>query len=145
MSKKQTTIKTRFVKNKDKQELLTLLKEMTDKPINFQIGNVIKDKNCHAIVLENESENVVGFGALVVHLVPAFGYVGSIEDVVVGEAFRGQGLGGKLMDELIRIAKAQKVIHINLTSRPERVASHKLYLKKGFFLRDTGMYRLNLE
>jgi GNAT superfamily N-acetyltransferase len=145
MPKKQTTTETRFVRNEDEQALLALLKEMTDKSINFQIENVIGDKNCHAIVLENESGNVIGFGALVVHLVPAFGYVGSIEDVVVGETFRGQGLGGKLMDELIRIAKDQKVIHIDLTSRPERVASHKLYLKKGFFLRDTGVYRLNLE
>ncbi|MFZ2188168.1 MAG: GNAT family N-acetyltransferase [Candidatus Moraniibacteriota bacterium] len=140
-----SNIKTRFVRPDDEKQIIALLKEMTDKPINFQIENVIEDKNCHAIVLENENEEVIGFGALVVHLVPAFGYVGSIEDVVVGETFRGQGLGGKLMDELIRVAKDQKVIHINLTSRPERVASHKLYLKKGFFLRDTGVYRLNLE
>ena len=145
MPKKQAAIKTRFVKHDDEQQLIPLLKEMTDKPINLHIKDVIRDENCHAIVLETEDGKIIGFGALAIHLVPVFGYVGNIEDVVVGEAFRGQGLGGRLMDELIEIARKRKLARINLTSRPERIASHKLYLKKGFFLRDTGVYRLSLE
>jgi GNAT superfamily N-acetyltransferase len=138
-------IKSRFVRHDDEKQLIALLKEMTDKPINLRIEDVINDANCHAIVLENENGKVVGFGALVIHIVPVFGYVGSIEDIVVGEDFRGQGLGGRLMDELIETARKQKLVRINLTSRPERIASHKLYLKKGFFLRDTGVYRLDLK
>jgi ribosomal protein S18 acetylase RimI-like enzyme len=145
MSKKQTAIKTRAVRHDDEKHIIALLKELTEKPINLLIKDIVNDNNCHAIVLENEDGKVVGFGALIVHIIPTKGYVGRVEEIVVAESFRGQGLGERLMDELIEIGKKRALVRIDLTSRPARVSAHKLYLRKGFFLRDTGVYRLSLE
>ncbi len=69
---------------------------------------------------------------------------GYVEDVVVDEAYRGQGLGMLLMRALIVAAKKKKLSHLNLTSRPSRVAANKLYQKLGFEKRDTNVYRLKL-
>lgn len=145
MPKKQMDIKSRFVRHEDAPQLITLFKELTNDPINLQIETVIADKNCHAIVLENEDGDVIGFGALVIHMIPIKGYVGRIEDVIIQEDFRGQGLGIKLLDELIEIAKKQELANITLTSNPKRIAARNLYLKKGFYLRDTGVFHLDLK
>ena len=145
MSKKQATIKTRLVRHEDGPQLVTLFKELTTDPINLQIETVISDENCHAIVLENEDGSVIGFGALAIHLIPIKGYVGRIEDVIVQEAFRGQGLGERLLDTLIEIARKQEIANITLNSSPKRIAARNLYLKKGFYLRDTGVFRLDLK
>lgn len=67
---------------------------------------------------------------------------GYVEDVVVDEAYRGQGLGVKLMDALILEARKKKLGSIHLTSRPARVAANKLYQKLGFEQRETNVYRL---
>lgn len=69
---------------------------------------------------------------------------GYVEDVVVDEAYRGQGLGALLMRALIATAKKKKLSHLNLTSRSSRVAANKLYQKLGFEKRDTNVYRLKL-
>ncbi|MFZ2555359.1 MAG: GNAT family N-acetyltransferase [Minisyncoccia bacterium] len=69
---------------------------------------------------------------------------GYVEDVVVDEAYRGQGLGAKLMNALIAEARKKKLGSIHLTSRPARVAANKLYQKLGFEQRETNVYRLKL-
>lgn len=69
---------------------------------------------------------------------------GYVEDVVVDEAYRGQGLGVKLMDALIAEARKKKLDSVHLTSRPSRVAANKLYQKLGFEQRETNVYRLKL-
>ncbi|MCX6761883.1 MAG: GNAT family N-acetyltransferase [Candidatus Moranbacteria bacterium] len=145
MPKKQTAIKTRFAKHEDETQLIALFKELTDDPINLQIETVVGDENCHAVVLENKDGSVIGFGALVIHLIPLKGYVGRIEDVIIQEAFRGQGLGERLLDKLIEIARKQEIANITLNSNPKRIAARNLYLKKGFYLRDTGVFRLDLK
>ncbi len=48
------------------------------------------------------------------------------------------------LDELIKIAKKQEIARITLTSNPKRIAARNLYLKKGFHLRDTGVFHLDL-
>jgi ribosomal protein S18 acetylase RimI-like enzyme len=70
------------------------------------------------------------------------GRTAHIDDVVVDEAYRGQGLGALLMQQLIERARKRQVIFIELTSRPSRVAANKLYQKIGFALRETNVYRL---
>lgn len=147
MTKKITPkkLKARPVKHEDEHKVISLLKELTEKPISLLIDDLISDANCHAIVLEDEDGEVIAFGSLVVHLVPSKGYVSRIEDIVVRESHRGQGLGDMIMEELLGIAKKREVVRVDLTSNPTRTSAHKFYLKKGFFLRDTGVYRMPLE
>ncbi len=56
---------------------------------------------------------------------------GFLEDVYVDENFRGQGIGTKLIKEIIKVAKRYKCYKIVATSRYKRVKVHQLYEKLG--------------
>jgi ribosomal protein S18 acetylase RimI-like enzyme len=87
--------------------------------------------------------SVAGMGMLSV--VPSFHPYGIIDNVVVHERHEGKGVGRMIMEELIKDAKACKLHHIDLTSKPSRERANKLYPKVGFELRETNVYRLNLS
>jgi phosphinothricin acetyltransferase len=91
-----------------------------------------------------DKKKIIGFAALVLCLVPCKGYVGWVEDVVVDKNYRGQGLGRKLMLELLKIAKKQKLKIVDLSSKLDRIEARKLYESLGFELRDSGIFRLKL-
>ncbi len=64
-----------------------------------------------------------------------------IEDVVVDEAVRGQGVGEALSREAVRRAAAAGARTVDLTSRPSREAANRLYRRLGFVERETNVYR----
>ncbi|MDR3319282.1 MAG: GNAT family N-acetyltransferase [Clostridiales bacterium] len=55
-----------------------------------------------------------------------------IEELVVGEKYRRNGVGQKLLDACIAFAGERECQSIVLTSGNERYAAHKLYEKNGF-------------
>lgn len=55
-----------------------------------------------------------------------------IENVVTDKNYRGQGLGKKVMDEAIRIAKENDCYKAFLESGVQRTEAHKFYEKMGF-------------
>ncbi|OGY23194.1 MAG: hypothetical protein A2172_02335 [Candidatus Woykebacteria bacterium RBG_13_40_15] len=65
-----------------------------------------------------------------------------IEDVVVDEPFRRQGIGRELSKVAIALVEELAVETIDLTSTPDRLAAHSLYESLGFEKRDTHVYRL---
>lgn len=67
-----------------------------------------------------------------------------IEDVVVDERMRGRGLGRKVMEKTLAALKAMDVRHVELTSRPSRVAAQALYRSLGFTQRKTNVMELDL-
>lgn len=68
-----------------------------------------------------------------------------IEDVVVHEDYRRQGIARRLFTEIISIAREMKITHINLSVRPHRIEANQLYEKLGFKLHHTNYYRYVLE
>jgi ribosomal protein S18 acetylase RimI-like enzyme len=64
-----------------------------------------------------------------------------IEDVIVDEAARGQGIGQVLTIEALRIAGQAGARTVDLTSRPSREAAGRLYERVGFQSRSTRLYR----
>ena len=65
-----------------------------------------------------------------------------IEDVVVDESFRGQGLSKLLVAHAIEFTKAKQVPSLMLTSNPKRIAANKLYQGMGFGRKETNVYRM---
>jgi ribosomal protein S18 acetylase RimI-like enzyme len=103
---------------------------------------ILENKNV-VMVVAKEGQRIVGVATL--YIQQKIGKRTShIEDVVVDEEFRGQGLGKKLIQTLISAAKTRKVGTIHLTSRPERTAANALYKKLGFKLKKTNPYSLHL-
>lgn len=92
-------------------------------------------------VVARDGAKVIGMAAG--YLIVKFGKkIGYIEEVVVSEAYRGQGIGRKLLELIIEEAKKARTRQLYLTSREGRTAANALYQKLGFEKRDTNNYRL---
>ena len=104
------------------------------------LDTIASGKNSIFVIARDEGK-VVGMATayLVAKLGKTTGYV---EDVVVSETQRGQGIGIKLMERIIEEVKKTKVKYLYLTSREGRTAANALYQKLGFEKRDTNNYRL---
>lgn len=83
---------------------------------------------------------IVGALTLVVFPIPS-GKRARIEDVVVDDAARGQGVGSVLTQEALSIARVLGARTVDLTSRPSREAANRLYERMGFARRDSSVYR----
>jgi ribosomal protein S18 acetylase RimI-like enzyme len=86
---------------------------------------------------------IVGSLTLVRYRIPT-GLKMWIEDVVVDEAARGHGVGEALNLAALDEARRHGAKAVSLTSRPSRVAANRLYLRIGFTVRDTNVYRYDL-
>lgn len=86
---------------------------------------------------------IVGSLTLAVFRIPT-GLRAWIEDVVVDGAARGAGAGAALVEAALELARAQGCRTVDLTSRPDREAANRLYLRMGFTQRSTNCYRFEL-
>ena len=134
----------RELKKEDGIQINELFKQLTDDPIFFDIDLVINETSIFTIVIEDIGQ-IIGFGCLIKYLVPTKGQIARLEDIVIDSSYRGKGIGSTLLDKLIEIAKKNGFQMLELTSRPQKTAARSLYLSKGFELRDTGVFRMNLK
>ena len=90
------------------------------------------------------STSLVGMLTLVIFAIPT-GIRAIIEDVVVDQRYRGQGIAQALTKEALVLAEAAGARTVDLTSRPSREAANRLYQKLGFQKRDSNVYRYTLR
>lgn len=57
---------------------------------------------------------------------------GIVEDVVVSDEYRSQGIGKKMMEYAMEICKKNKCYKLTLSSNIHREGAHKFYEKLGF-------------
>jgi len=100
----------------------------------------IVDSGATTLLIARAPDQVVGTLSLVMFAIPT-GLRAWIEDVIVDEGARGQGVGEALTIEALRIAKQAGARTVDLTSRPSREAAGRLYERVGFQSRSTRMYR----
>ena len=104
------------------------------------LNNALNDANVHVYVIRDEGY-IVATGTLCIKHTLEF-TIADIESVVVSSKCRGRGYGKELMTAMIEAAKKMNVHHIQLTSRPARVAANKLYQDFGFERYETNCYKL---
>lgn len=110
---------------------------------------VLKAKNIKALLADKtmrlfgvfDGKRLVGTATLVLVL-KLGGIRAVVEDVVVDSAYRGRGLGEKLMREVLKDARKCKAEKVSLTSRHDRVVAHALYKKLGFTIKETNVFQL---
>lgn len=113
--------------------------ELTDEDIKEMI-----DSQMVHLLLAKEKENIVGMVTVIVYRIP-FKKKAWLEDLVVDPRAQGKGIGKKLVDAGINLAKKENVKILDLTSRPFREAANILYTKAGFEKKETNVYRLVLS
>jgi ribosomal protein S18 acetylase RimI-like enzyme len=123
--------------------LLPQLSSSSPAPANEDLARIIGDP-ATTLFLARDDGRIVGMLTLVLFLLPS-GLRAWIEDVVVDDEARGGGIASALVQAALDHASAQNARTVDLTSRPEREAANRLYLRLGFEQRSTNVYRRTLE
>lgn len=102
--------------------------------------NMINDKNYKILIGEVN-------GKLVANLIlkTEFNYIKNLKHskvhyVCVKEEYRNNKIGTKMIDYVIN-SVGNDIEFIELTSRPEREFANRIYLKAGFKIKNTNIYR----
>lgn len=123
-----------------------LLEQLTNRPVKLTettLKEIISQENTHLFFLLAD-QKIAGMLTVGIYHSPTGGKAW-IEDVVMDEKYRGQGLSKQLVTHAVRFVKEQGIPLIMLTSNPTRIAANKLYQKLGFEQKQTNVYRMNLE
>jgi ribosomal protein S18 acetylase RimI-like enzyme len=105
-----------------------------------ELGEMVGSPASALLVARGADGAIVGTLTLVLFRIPT-GIRAWIEDVIVDESVRGQGVGAALSLDAVRRARAAGARTVDLTSRPSREAANRLYARLGFEERDTNVYR----
>lgn len=109
-------------------------------PLGQEGLDAIVGSSANTVLIARSAGAIAGTLTLVMFPLPT-GLRAWIEDVVVDQSARGQGIGEALTREALRIAREAGARTVDLTSRPSRVAAGRLYERLGFALRDSRLYR----
>lgn len=122
------------------ERLLPQLSSTPPQQVEAQLIRVVRSTLNRLLLARNARGQIVGTLTLVLFDIPT-GHRAWIEDVVVDEHHRRQGVGRALVDEALRLAEVSGARSVDLTSRASRRAANSMYRELGFTERDTIMYR----
>jgi len=111
-------------------------------PVPDELAELLEQRGI-TLLVARDAEAIVGVLTLVVFRIPT-GIKARIEDVVVDESARGQGVGEALTRQAVRLAGEAGAVHVELSSHPSREAANRLYRRLGFAERETNVYRHTL-
>jgi ribosomal protein S18 acetylase RimI-like enzyme len=122
------------------RKLTPQLSKTSPIPGGAELAEIVRSPATILLVARDGDKGIVGSMTLVLFRIPT-GIRAWIEDVVVDEASRGQGVAEILCREALNRASAAGARTVDLTSRPSREAANRLYRRLGFVQRDTNVYR----
>lgn len=122
------------------------LDQLTSSPMTLteeMFHQLLVSSNSHLFFLLKD-EQIAGMLTVGIYHSPTGGKAW-IEDVVVDESFRGQGLSKLLVAHAIEFTKSKEIPLLMLTSNSKRVAANKLYQTMGFERKETNVYRMKFK
>lgn len=129
------------VVKEDSEDFITVrnLLLQLDPQARFLEYNFLAAHHNGFVAKEYDGEKLIGFGSIFPrHTILRRQAV--VEDMIVDHAYRGKGLGRKILQQLLEWARVHNIEVIELTSHPSRVAANELYKKSGFVLHPTNHY-----
>ena len=124
--------------------LIPQLSSSSPPPDRDDLAEMVDSSATIVLMARDGSGSLVGSLTLALFRVPT-GLRAWIEDVVVDESARGAGAGEALVQAAVARAETLGARTVDLTSRPSRAAANRLYLRMGFELRTTNVYRYSRE
>jgi ribosomal protein S18 acetylase RimI-like enzyme len=125
------------------QALVPQLSRSSPPPGRDVLERIVADP-ATTLFVARDGGRLVGMLTLAVFEIPT-GVRAWIEDVVVDAAARGSGAGAGLVQRALDRAGELGARTVDLTSRPDREAANRLYVRMGFEQRQTNVYRRTLE
>jgi ribosomal protein S18 acetylase RimI-like enzyme len=123
--------------------LIPQLSSSSPAPGPDELAAIVDDPSS-VLYLARMDGRIVGSLTLALYQIPT-GLKAWIEDVVVDEAARGQGIGEALNAAALDEARRRGAKDVSLTSRPAREAANRLYQRLGFRPYETNLYRFHLR
>lgn len=122
--------------------LLHMLSPQSQPVDSSRLRSLIEEERLHLFVCRDDNAGIMGM--LTLTCCPTLARDRYwIEDVIVDEAFRGQGAGRALLRAAVGYARQElKASCIYLTSNPSRVQARALYRSEGFEEYETGVFRI---
>jgi GNAT superfamily N-acetyltransferase len=96
-----------------------------------------------SLLVAREGEQIIGTTTVIVYTTP-FWIKARLDEVVVDDAARGKGVGEALVKASLDLARNKGVEVVELQSGLQREAAQRLYVRMGFKLRETNVYRIVL-
>jgi ribosomal protein S18 acetylase RimI-like enzyme len=126
--------------------LIPQLSHSSPPPTIEQLRRIVEAPATALFVATNGAgdAHVVGMLTLATFMLPT-GVRAWIEDVVVDDEARGAGVASALVAAALERAQEQGARTVDLTSRPDREAANRLYVRLGFERRETNVYRRTLR
>jgi ribosomal protein S18 acetylase RimI-like enzyme len=121
------------------QRLIPQLTENNPPPSLDLLTALVESESSTLLVARADDSSILGAASLTMYLVPT-GLRAIIEDVIVDESARGQGIGEALVRRCLEIARERGVPAVTLTSNPKRESANRLYQRMGFIRRETNAY-----
>jgi len=115
-------------------------------PTREELSEMIKSETSTTFIarLRDENKTVVGTLTLITYRVPT-GLRARIEDVIVDESFRRQGVAKALILYSLNVAQNAGADGVALTSNPQRIEANNLYQRMGFKRWETYLYFYKFE
>ncbi len=124
-----------------------LIPQLTNRrlpPDQHALTQLIASDSSILLVARQAGSAIVGTATLVLFRTPV-GLHARLEDLIVDQAARGQGVGEGLINEVLGLAQQAGADYISFTSNPAREAANGLYLKMGFKRWETNVYRMDFS
>ena len=124
------------------ERLIPQLSSSSPPPTAQELAEIVASPDS-VLYLARHDGRIVGSLTLAFYRIPT-GLKAWIEDVVVDESARGQGVGEALNTAAIDEARRRAAKNVGLTSRASRETANRLYQRLGFSPYETNVYRLTL-
>jgi N-acetylglutamate synthase-like GNAT family acetyltransferase len=128
----------RNLEKKDAPEVALLILQLTKNIIEpDKLQSRIEDlsvKTTSQFFVAQLKDAIVGFGGLAWYVIPSKGLIGWVEEVVVDENHRRQGIATLLTRRILDFAKEKDIKQLKLTSSTKE--STGMYIKLGFSKKD---------
>ena len=124
--------------------LVPQLSRSSPAPDAVTLGRIVDSEASTLLIARDDAGRIVGSMTLAMFRIPT-GLRAWIEDVVVDQDARGQGVGRELNERALEIAREAGARTVDLTSRPSREAANRLYQRLGFVERETNVYRFTFD
>lgn len=124
------------------QRLMPQLTRHSAPPTREELVEMSQSEQVFVFLAKDPDQHgfIVGTATLGTFRTPT-GVHGWIEDVVVDQDYRRQGIGKALTEACLGQARALGLRNVNLTSRSTRCEANQLYQAMGFIRRETNLYR----
>lgn len=123
--------------------LVPQLSRSSPPPSRAVLERIVAD-GATTLFVAREGGAIIGMLTLATFQIPT-GVRAWIEDVVVDGDARGKGAAAALVQAALDLSASLGARTVDLTSRPDREAANRLYLRLGFEVRQTNVYRRTLN